>query len=483
QGKQETNIRKQLVDLGSFALTVYQQQLNQDGQDNAGSQYLASRKLSAATIESFGLGYVPEAWQTLTDAARAKGFPEDVLLASGLSKRGDRGNVYDHFRNRLMFPIRDTSGNVAAFGGRALGDDPAKYINSPETPLYKKSNVLYGLYEARTALRDTKRAYLVEGYFDLLRLVDSGIPNVVATCGTALTPGQAKLMKRYVDEVVVVYDGDAAGIKAALRSVDILVAAGLTVRALVLPDGQDPDDFILNAGVDAFNALAESAPGFVTFYARMNEQRSESIEGRNAVAQELFDIIRNISAPIQQDEYIKLIAKELRIGENSCRQLFHRNQNEDARPSRSTSEDSDEGPRDTVNEYDRDFIACLLKNPKWLDDARAELEMMVIPTSSLREVLDSLLQHQGRDHFGLLGSHSAKQLYSAASNAKETWGEQGKAMIDERIAQFKQGTLKIESDRVQDAITRAQESNDDEEVQRLFSLKIGIEKRRQQLRS
>lgn len=483
QGKQETNIRKQLVDLGSFAHRVYQEQLNQNGQDNAGHQYLAARKLSASTVESFGLGYVPEAWQTLTDAARAQGFQEDVLLASGLAKRGDRGNVYDHFRNRLMFPIRDISGNVAAFGGRALGDDLAKYINSPETALYKKSNVLYGLFEARKALRDTKRAYLVEGYFDLLRLVDSDIPNVVATCGTALTPGQATLMKRYVDEVVVVYDGDAAGIKAALRSVDILVAAGLTVRALVLPDGQDPDDFILNEGVDAFNTLAESAPGFVTFYVRMNAQRSESIEGRTAVAQELFDIVRNISDPIRQDEYIKLIAQELRIDEYRCRQQFQRGQNENQRPSRQATDDVHEEAREPVNEFDRDFIACLLQNPQWLDSVGDALERISMPSTPLWEVLDTLLHVEGRDPLNRLEGQSARQLYLAASGADDTWGDQGKAMIDERIARFKQHALKIESDRVQNAMHRAQESNDREEADRLALQKIGIDQQIQQLRS
>lgn len=483
QGKQDTNIRKQLVDLGSFALRVYREQLNQNGQDNPGYRYLASRHLSAETVESFGLGYVPEAWQTLTDASRTKGFPEDVLLESGMAKRGERGNVYDHFRNRLMFPIRDTSGNVAAFGGRALGDDAAKYINSPETALYKKSKVLYGLYESRNVLRETKLAYLVEGYFDLLRLVDSGIGNVVATCGTALTPGQATLLKRYVDEVVVVYDGDTAGIRAALRSIDILVAAGLSVRALVLPEGQDPDDFILKEGAETFNALAEAAPGFVTFYVRMNAQRNETIEGRSAIAQELFDIVRNIDDPIRQDEYIKIIARELRIDEFRCREQFQRGQNERNTVSRAPEPDEEQDANEPVNVYDRDFVACLLQNPEWLDDVRDALESIEIPPSALWDVLDALLHREDQDPLSRLENSTAQRLFLAASSATDTWGDQGRVMVEERIAQFKKEVLQKERDRVQHAMRVAQESNNRDEADRLALQKIGIDQQIQRLRN
>ncbi|MDK1020824.1 MAG: DNA primase, partial [Candidatus Hydrogenedentes bacterium] len=254
--KEAARERTELLKLQSFAARLYRATLVDEVAGRAGREYVRARGLSDETAERFGLGYVAEGWQRLTDAARTEGYRDVALEGSGLAKRGQRG-LYDHFRNRLMFPIRDVSSKVVAFGGRALGDDKAKYINSPESPVYRKSRVLYGLYEAREALRREKEAIVVEGYFDLLRCVDSGIENVVATCGTALTAEQAGLLKRYVSSVLVVFDGDEAGKRAALRSVGILVAAGLSVRALAPPEGLDPDDYLGKYGTEAFRQLAD----------------------------------------------------------------------------------------------------------------------------------------------------------------------------------------------------------------------------------
>lgn len=479
-GSQESNLRADLIELGSFARKLYRDELNRKNRNNPGHAYLMTRRLSEATVESFGLGYVPDAWQTLTEAAGKRGFRDEVLLESGLAKRGNSGRIYDHFRNRLMFPIRDASGNVAAFGGRALGDDPAKYINSPETALYKKSSVLYGLYEARQAMRETKSAFLVEGYFDLLRCVDVGIENVVATCGTALTPGQAKLLKRYVDEAVVVYDGDTAGVRAAVRSVDILVNAGLSVRAMVLPNGQDPDDFILESGGDAFRTMAKEAQGFVAFYARMNADRSGTIEGRSQVAQELFDIVRNVTDPIRQDEYIKLIARELRLDEYRCREQFQRSGRD--RGYTPPREERDDTPRTPINAFDRDFVACLMQNPEWLDDVSVALKELGSMDDPLWDVLEALTTDRDRDPLGRIERPAARQLYLAASTADHTWGDQGRVMVDERLAEFRRTALKAESARVQQAMYRAQEANNKDEADRLALEKIRIDQRIQEIR-
>ena len=474
------DLRKRLIELGKFARKLYQAQLNTPSQDNAGRAYLATRQLTADTIESFGLGYVPEAWQTLADAARAEGFNDKVLLAYGLVKEGRRGGVYDHFRNRLMFPIRDTSGNVVAFGGRALGDDNAKYINSPETDLYKKSHVLYGLYEGRNALRKEKSAFLVEGYFDLLRLVDSGFENVVATCGTALTPGQANLIKRYVEEVVVVYDGDSAGIRAALRSIGILTSAGLTVRALVLPDGQDPDDFVLNSGVEAFRTIAQEAPGFIEFYVRMNADRCDSIEGRTAVAKEIFDIVRDMADPMRQDEYVKVIAKELRLDEHRCREQFQRG--DTTRPAYSQREPDTETITIEINKYDRDFVACLMRNPEWLKRTADALRGMTLPALPIWEVMEVLIKHSDSDPLGLLESETARQLYCAAANAEKTWGDEGLKMVDERIADFRKTWLIQKREELREAIYAAQQSNDKERTEALVLEKFGIDQQIQNVK-
>ncbi len=313
EGKEEF-LRARLIELGAFASRYFIENLKNPLKGGKARQYLKTRNLKDETTRKFGIGFAPDAWSEFRDAARTKGFTERELDASGLVKRGERGSYYDTFRDRLMVPIRDVSGNVCAFGGRDLsGDSQAKYINSPETVLYKKSRVLYGLHEARDALRKEKFALLVEGYFDLMRCVDSGIANVVATCGTALTPEQAALIRRYVPEVVVVFDGDAAGVRAALRGIAILTAAGLTVRALALPGGQDPDDFIQEHGVEEFHKLVDDSLDFVTFYIRMNHERLGTIEGRSDVAKEVFTIVQSVDDVLRVEEYLKRVASELDV--------------------------------------------------------------------------------------------------------------------------------------------------------------------------
>lgn len=472
-GSSNDDMRKQLIGMGKFALELYRSELNRANGENPGGEYLATRRLSPETVESFGLGYVPEAWTTFVDAARKKGFNEKELLASGLAKQRDRGGVYDHFVNRLMFPIRDASGNVAAFGGRALGDSPAKYINSPETDLYKKSRVLYGLYEARDALREAKSAFLVEGYFDLLRLVDAGFKNVVATCGTALTDGQATLLKRYVDEVTVLYDGDTAGIRAALRSIGILTSAGLAVRALVLPDGQDPDDYILDLGADTFREFAANAPGFVEFYVQTKSDQLNTIEGRTAIAKELFDIVRGMDDPIRQDEYVKLIAQELKLDEHRCREQFQRGENE--RPAYARHEEDEAVHQIEVNRYDRDFVACLMQNPECLDRAAAALKGNMLPALPIWEVAEVLIKHEDSDPLGRLESERARQLYCAAAAADNTWGDNGLLMVEEQIVKFRKTSLIQKRDGLQQAIHVALESNDKDRAANLVREKIGID--------
>ena len=296
----EEHERDQLLKLNRFAASLFENTLKDPLKGGSARRYLKTRALKPETSERFRIGFAPDSWDILTQALRDTGTREAILLASGLLKRGDRGTTYAFFRNRLMVPIRDVSGNVVAFGGRDLsGDDAvAKYINTPENSVYKKGRVLYGLFEARDAMRREKRAILVEGYFDLMRCFDSGVENVVATCGTALTTAQAALLRRYVPEVVVVYDGDAAGIRAALRGVAVLNAAGLTVRALLLPDGQDPDDYVRGRGVDAFRADIDAAQDFVAFYVQMNADRLGTIEGRTDVAREIFTyVLRDMTSP------------------------------------------------------------------------------------------------------------------------------------------------------------------------------------------
>ncbi len=235
----------------------------------AARDYIRSRGVSDAVADRFGIGYAPDAWDALSNVLGARGFKPPELIEAGLAvPRKDGSGHYDRFRDRVIFPIRNLTGHAVAFGGRALGDAEPKYVNSPETPAYTKGDHLYGLDVAKEAIRREGFAILVEGYLDLIALHQAGFENAVASLGTALTAGQARLLARYSERVVVSYDGDAAGASASARSLDLFLERGFDVRVAEIPGGQDPDDFVRTAGVPAYDALVRGAPGYLEFLVR-----------------------------------------------------------------------------------------------------------------------------------------------------------------------------------------------------------------------
>jgi DNA primase len=247
---------------------------NTDEGMSVGYAYLKERGLNLTTIQTFELGYSLDQWDDLLKAAEKAGYQQKYLEKTGLvikredDQGHDTGRRYDRFRGRVMFPIHNVSGRVVGFGARTLkrDDKMAKYLNSPESEIYHKSNVLYGLFQARQPIRQEELCYLVEGYLDVLSLHQGGIKNVVASSGTSLTEGQIRLIKRYTDNVTVLYDGDAAGIKASLRGIDLLLEGGLNVRVVLFPDGDDPDSYIRKVGDQRFATYIENqSQDFIAF--------------------------------------------------------------------------------------------------------------------------------------------------------------------------------------------------------------------------
>lgn len=253
--------RNDLLKVSTFAARFFRAKLSEpDGA--AALDYARRRGLTDESIERFGLGCAPDSWDSLLRAARAKGVSEAQLVGAGLAVRRDSGTgLYDRFRNRLIFPIIDPGGQVIAFGGRALSEDePAKYLNSPETPLFDKSGQLYGVNWARDGFDRSAQAVVVEGYLDVLIPRQGGLDNVVATLGTALTDRHVRLLLRYVREVVLVFDADAAGAAATERAMEIFLAQQIQVRVASIPAGMDPCDFCLSEGPDALRGLIAEAP-------------------------------------------------------------------------------------------------------------------------------------------------------------------------------------------------------------------------------
>ncbi len=260
-------LRARLLDLHKLAADWFHANLLRSPAGAAARDYLKSREIGSDVAKRWRLGYAPDSRDALLKHARAAGFREPELRASGLFHGGDDKPLADRFRQRLMFPICNDYGEVIAFSGRVLppSEDPAKYVNSPETPLFTKGRALYGLDQARRPLADAGIAIVCEGQLDLIRVFESGLQNVVAPQGTAFTPAQARLLKRYADTAVLCFDSDRAGRTAVERSLPILLAAGFGVRVAPLPAGEDPDTLIRTKGADAFRALVEKAPDYFDF--------------------------------------------------------------------------------------------------------------------------------------------------------------------------------------------------------------------------
>ena len=307
----------EVIQLNSWAMEWWQQQLASSNEARIAREYLVQRELSEETQNPFCLGYAPDSWDALSIYLRQKGATQEQIERSGLvvKKEEGRPGSYDRFRCRLMFPILDVQGRPIAFGGRTLKNEDAKYVNSPETSAYVKGRNLFGLNLTRDEIRRQGFAILVEGFLDLIVPYQAGVKNVVASLGTALTAEQAKLLSRFARKVVVNYDGDCAGVQAAKKSIEILLAEDIEVKVLVLPDNADPDEFIRKFGVTEYQRRRAQAQPHIQFVIE-NALRDRSLhrpaEKAEAV-EEVLPYIRAVSSRIQKREYFDMAMDSLGI--------------------------------------------------------------------------------------------------------------------------------------------------------------------------
>ncbi len=315
------NERESLFIALNFARDFFVKNLQTEEGRSIGLSYFRERGFTPQIIEKFDLGYALDGWDHLMKAAKSAGFEEEILLKAGLvlQKEGDPSRMYDRFRGRVTFAIHNISGKPIGFGARILTKDKnqPKYINSPETPIYHKSDVLYGIYQAKKAIRDLDNCFLVEGYTDVISMHLSGIENVAASSGTSLTEGQIKLIKRFTNQVTVLYDGDPAGIKASIRGIDLLLEGGLNVKAVVFPDGEDPDSFSRKVGSQAFqDYLKENSRDFIGFKIGLYQDEFARDPIRKAeVIREIVQSIGKIPDPIIRSVYAKEASGLLQIEE------------------------------------------------------------------------------------------------------------------------------------------------------------------------
>ena len=318
--KEAASLRESMYAVTDFAQSFFSKMLteSQEGK-NIGLAYFQEREFTAESIDRFHLGYSPDQWDAFTKAALDAGFQEEFLVSSGLTiQKGEK--QFDRFKGRVMFPIHSMSGRVMGFGGRILKQDKqaAKYVNSPESEVYQKSKVLYGLYQAKQHIAKQSNCYLVEGYTDVIQMHQAGIQNVVSSSGTALTPDQVRLIRRLTDTITLLFDGDAAGLRAAMRGVDIILEAGMQVSICTFPDGEDPDSFVRNHQLTEVKQFLENnTVDFIQFKAKLlaEEGKNEPIRKAETI-REIVQSISIIPDAIRREVYIQSCASLMNISED-----------------------------------------------------------------------------------------------------------------------------------------------------------------------
>ena len=318
--KQKRSERESMFVINAFAQEFFSHSLLEtDEGRSVGLAYFRERGFNEDIIRKFGLGYSPEKRDALAREAQKRGYKTEFLLKTGLCREGQHGSIYDLFAGRVMFPVYSVSGKVVAFGGRILksGVKISKYFNSPESDIYHKSNELYGIYQAKRAIEKERCCYLVEGYTDVLSMHQSGIENVVASSGTALTPGQIRLIHRFTDNITVLYDGDAPGIKASLRGIDLILQEGLNIKVVLLPDGEDPDSFSKSQSAESFRQYIKAhETDFIRFKTQLLlEDAGEDPIKRAAIISNIVESISLIPDAIVRSVYVQECSRLLQIDE------------------------------------------------------------------------------------------------------------------------------------------------------------------------
>jgi len=422
----ESKQRGALMDMHAIAARLFQDNLRSP-QGAEARAYLAKRGVSQEVIDTFELGYAEPSGQVLTRRLSERSFSPEQMEASGLVRKRNEGTgYYDNFRGRLMFPIHNESGKVIAFGGRAMNDDDQpKYLNSPETPIYKKTSVLYNLHRAREAVRRSGRVVLVEGYMDVIGVYAAGVKEVVASCGTALTNGQVRTIHRHADTVVVNFDPDTAGANATEKAIQLLLDEGLHVRVVALDGGLDPDEYCKRNGAEAYRAKLDGASTYFHWLADRARTRFDmkTSDGKVAAFKFLLPAVQKISDKLEQAATVNDLASYLGVDPGLVLDQFKKSAAARRAPVPQAA------PASGIPHMERILLNALLSS----DRVRAEMLPTLLPelTESFvtREIFEALRQVAGADakfsYSALEGRLEApgKELLRDAVTADESSGE------------------------------------------------------------
>lgn len=442
-----------LYKVNKAALEFYRNTLTRGQKGEPGRNYLEKRGMPADIIEEFSLGYAPEEWDSLSKFLAKHKVPLSLAEKVGLIvKRKEGSGYYDRFRDRIMFPIRDIEGRVIGFGGRVIKEDEQpKYMNSPESPVYSKRRSFYGIDKSRDFIRREGRAVLVEGYTDSLALYSAGIKNVVATLGTSLTHDHAALLRRYTENVIVLFDSDESGVKASIRSLDVLLEEGLMPHVAPLPVGEDPDSFIKKNGPQKFKELLDGSYSWIEFFlSKIIEEHQRGRLTRSQLRDQVVELLFKVKNPVELSLYVKRAAEKLSVPENNLLSLIKRSRG---------GEQSSSNKKGSYTSQEQLLLTIILKYPSLSELLSGTDWQGFIENPEIKAILEEIVSNDVHDvsnllvHFNnkaehdmisafLLSSDSVEDIEQASNMLKTCLKKLEASKLDGKLK-----TLRLELDR------------------------------------
>lgn len=474
--------REMLYRVNEEAARIYQGYLKESPVADKARTYLAERGVPEEIVESFRLGYAPDhqtaGWSFVTSALQKEKMPIADIERAGLAVKNDRGGWYDRFRDRVLFPIMDMSGQVVAFGGRILGDGKPKYMNSPESPVFDKSRLLFGLYQHREGLRSRRQAIVVEGNFDLLLLAVHGFDNVVAPLGTALTSHHIRSLRGYCDEVVLLFDGDSAGLKAAMRSIPFFLAEQVDARVALLPQDHDPDSLVREKGSEGINKLLEAAKPLAEFvYEYLVKVHGKTLEGKNKIIREFQEIVAASTDSMQRSLMIAHFSEMLGIPQSQFEQKSTAHTKDTRQGSKRVRQSISQLPR-----HQRQLVDFLVYYPEYLDRLLAAGLEEVVSNESVKDIVSLLKELMGSGVptpdrlLSMLPEQSSERKYVtelliSGSQISGDGDEEAGKMCDELVQWLRGEKKQRDNRRLMQQINEAQRAGDQELLMELLKQK------------
>lgn len=485
EGQEKDSLHDEIIRLNLRAAQQFARNLSSPAGKSA-RDYLQKRSVTEETVKQFRLGYVPDAWRSLADDIEGSGLSLELAEKAGLVVAGKEGSFYDRFRGRLIFPIENIFGEIIAFGGRILGEGEPKYLNSPESPVYTKGKNLYGLYKAKEAIRQSGFCLIVEGYFDAISLWNAGVRNVVATLGTSLTRDHLDLLRRYTQDVVALFDPDAAGRKALDRSLELFLGANMHARALILPGGCDPDDFIKKYGKEKLDELIEAAPAISDYYIDNVLGDGKTFEENRDLVKTAMEFVGKIGDEIEKNLFIKRIAEKLGIDQTLLKREAHRK----AGHVQTSVVSLKRSAEANVNPLEVNLIRLMLEYPQktLLIESEKILDYFMEP--SLKKLGDKIIQTYKLlgyiDINVILASDEDKPLresiYRLSIEAPPTDENMVERNFADNIRRIREKWYKEQKRLVQLKLRQAQESGDGELTRELTFQKQNLMREEKELR-